>query len=147
VNLSEFHVIGISIRTTNENGQSGYDIPKLWQRFSSEGVLEKIPNKMEPSIYAVYTEYEGDFMKPYTTVIGCKVADLLTIPEGMVGIKVSGGKFTRFTAKGGKEAVLSEWMKIWSSDLRRSYTSDFEVYGAKAQDPQNPEIDIFIAVR
>jgi predicted transcriptional regulator YdeE len=32
-------------------------------------------------------------------------------------------------------------------DLDRSYTADFEIYGEKAQNPENAEVDIFIAVK
>jgi len=146
--FSKFDIIGISIRTTNENGQAGNDIPKLWQKFFSENILEKIPNKLDSSIYSVYTEYESDFTKPYTTVLGCKVANLNTIPEGMIGITVPNGKFTKFTAKGdlNKGVVFLEWLKIWDSKFNRKYTADFEVYGEKAQNPQDAEVDIFIAV-
>ena len=32
-------------------------------------------------------------------------------------------------------------------DLDRSYTADFEIYDEKAQNPENAEVDIFIAVK
>ena len=148
MDFSQFDFIGISVRTTNEKGKMGHDIPKLWQQFFSENILEKIPNKLENSIYSVYTEYESDFTKPYTVVLGCKVANLDKIPEGMVGITVPGGRFTKFTAKGDlhKGVVFSEWLKIWNTNLNRKYTADFEVYGEKALNPQDAEVDIFIAV-
>jgi len=31
--LESFKVIGISVRTTNENGQAAKDIPFLWNKF------------------------------------------------------------------------------------------------------------------
>ena len=83
--VKEFNVIGISVRTTNENGQAGQDIPALWNNFITNGLADKIPNKIDTSIYCIYTEYEKDHTKPYTTILGCKVSDLLTIPDGMVG--------------------------------------------------------------
>ena len=43
--------------------------------------------------------------------------------------------------------VFNEWTKIWNSDLQRTFTADFEVYGGKAQNPENAEVDIFIAVK
>ena len=45
MDIQKFNIIGISIRTTNENEQSGKDIPALWDQFISEGIAEKIPNK------------------------------------------------------------------------------------------------------
>ena len=144
-----FNIIGISVRTTNENGQAAKDIPALWNRFISEGIAEKIPNKTDHSIYCMYTEYEKDHTKPYTTLLGCKVADLDTIPAGMVGKTFSEQNYLLHTAKGNlaKGAVYNEWVKIWNANLPRIFTSDFEVYGEKAQDPQNAEVDIFIGVK
>ena len=37
-------IIGISVRTTNQNEQAMQDIGNLWQRFFSEQLLAKIPN-------------------------------------------------------------------------------------------------------
>lgn len=147
--FSTFYIVGISVRTTNESGQSAKDIPQLWQRFFAENIVEKIPNKLDATVYTVYTDYESDYTQPYTTVIGCKVANLNEVPKGMVGISVPGGTFTKFTAKGDihKGAVYHEWLKIWKTPLSRKYTADFEVYGEKAQNPQAAEVDIFIAVQ
>ncbi len=146
--LSKFDIIGISMRTTNENGQSSHDIPELWKKFFAENVLEKIPNKLDSNIYSVYTDYESDFTKPYTVILGCKVANLDTIPEGMIGKTILGGKFSVFTAKGDltKGAVASEWLKIWNTKLERAYTADFDVYGAKAQNPKDAVVEIFVAI-
>ena len=43
--------------------------------------------------------------------------------------------------------VYQTWDKIWKSDLNRSYTADFEVYGKKAQNPENAEVEIFVAIK
>lgn len=37
--IRKFNVIGISVRTTNENGQAGQDIPALWNKFVTEGIV------------------------------------------------------------------------------------------------------------
>ncbi|HEX7757388.1 MAG TPA: GyrI-like domain-containing protein [Niabella sp.] len=147
--IQKFSVIGISARTTNENGQAGQDIPTLWDKFTSEGILEKIPNKIDNSIYCIYTEYEKDHTKPYTTILGCKVSDLQTVPEGMVGKTFDEANYTKIVAKGkiSQGMVFNEWRKIWNSNLDRTFTADFEVYDEKAQNPENAEVDIFIAIK
>jgi len=98
--VQKFNVIGISVRTTNENGQSGQDIPTLWNKFMTERVAENIPNKIDNSMYCIYTEYEKDHTKPYTTILGCKVENLDTIPLGMVGITFEEATYTKHIAKG-----------------------------------------------
>lgn len=149
MNIQPFYVIGIAVRTTNENNQAATDIPALWNTFFTEGIAEKIPGRTDQSVYSIYTDYEKDHTRPYTTILGCRVANLGNIPEGMVGKTIEGGTYTAFTAKGKLDEgiVYNEWVKIWNSELERTYTSDFEVYGPKAQDPANAEIDIFIAVK
>ena len=147
--IQKFSVIGISVRTTNENGQAGQDIPALWNKFMTEGIADKIPNKIDNSIFCIYTEYEKDHTKPYTTILGCKVENLDTIPNGMVGKTFNETTYTKHIAKGNilQGMVFGEWTKIWNSDLDRTFTADFEVYGEKAQNPENAEVDILVAVK
>lgn len=149
IKKESFKIIGIKVRTTNENGQSAKDIGQLWEKFMSENIAEKIPNKVEASIFSVYTNFEKDHTKPYDTILGCKVSTLNEIPNGMVGQELEGGNFTKFISKGNlaQGAVYKTWTEIWNHDLDRTYTVDFEIYGEKAQDPTNAEVEIFVAVK
>ncbi len=148
-NIEAFTVIGIAVRTTNENGQSGKDIAELWQRFMSENILSKIPNKVNNDIYSLYTDYEGNHTKPYTAILSCKVKSTDIIPNGMVAKTIQGGNYAKFVAKGDltKGAVYEEWSKIWNTDLDRLYTADFEIYGEKAQNPKDAEVEIFVGIK
>ena len=148
LSLQKVDVIGIAVRTTNENGQSSKDIPVLWNRFMSEGIIEKIPNKTESTIYCIYTDYEKDHTKPYTTILGCPVSSLTHIPDGMVGKAINEASYIKYVAKGNLQhgIVYNEWVKIWNADLPRIFTTDFEVYGANARNTDNAEVDIFIAI-
>ncbi|MCS4300794.1 GyrI-like domain-containing protein [Chryseobacterium sp. BIGb0232] len=149
VKIEPFKVIGIEVRTTNENEQAAKDIPVLWEQFMKENVLNNIPNKIDNIIYSIYTEYEKDHTKPYTTLLGCKVESLDHIPEGMVGKSFDGGDYVKFSPKGNlaEGLVINEWFKIWDMDLGRTFTADFEMYGEKAQNPSDAEVDILIAVK
>ncbi len=147
-NINPFNILGITIRTTNENEQAAKDIPELWGKFFSENILEKIPNKIDANVYCIYTDYEKDFTKPYSVVLGCKVENLNSIPDGMIGKSFKGGNYKKFSTAKGKlsEVVIGKWMEIWNTDLQRSYTADFELYSEKSQNPEDAEVDIFIAV-
>lgn len=147
--IKSFYVIGISVRTTNENGQAGKDIPALWDKFMKEGILTQIPSKTDDTVYCIYTDYEKDHTKPYTTILGCRVDNLNAVPAGMTGIKINEATYTKHTAQGNlsQGVVFNAWTIIWNSDLQRTYTADYEVYGAKALDFENAEVDIFIAVK
>lgn len=144
-----FKIIGLSIRTTNQDNQATKDILNLWQEFLSEDVVNQIPNKLSLEIYSIYTDYEGDHMAPYTVILGCKVDSLDKIPDGMIGREIPEGNYIKRTVVGNlKEGVIfEEWQDIWDSDLERVYSADYEVYGEKAQNPEDAEVDIFIAVK
>lgn len=146
--IETFYVVGIAVRTTNENERSGQDIPQLWNQFFTEGIADKIPGKVDDTMYCVYTDYEKDHTQPYTTVLGYKVENLDTVPHGLTGIKIEKGNYKKFIAKGDPftGAVLNEWKKIWNSGIERSYSADFEVYDEKARRAENSEVDIFIAI-
>lgn len=147
--IEAISVIGITVRTSNQNGEGARDIPALWGRFYSENIASKIPNKIDSDFYGVYTDYEGDYMKPYTTLVGCKVNSLEEIPDGMIGLTIDGGEYLKLTAKGDlmEGVVLEGWQKIWSTDLDRSYVADFEVYGEKCKNPEDAEVEIYVGIR
>ncbi|WHT39636.1 MULTISPECIES: GyrI-like domain-containing protein [Myroides] len=150
IQLPAKYILGIAIRTTNQNEQSALDIPQLWHDFHTQQIQTKIPAKVSEDIYAIYTDYESDFTAPYTTIIGCEVHALTEIPEGMVGHIIPSGSYTKFEVQGNllENIVLDAWVKIWNSpNLERTYTSDFEVYGPKAQNPTQAEVAIYIATK
>lgn len=132
-------IIGLSIRTTNENQQSAQDIPALWGKFITEGTAEKIPDKVDDSIYCVYTDYEKDFTKPYTVILGCRVNSIESLPDGMTYTVIEKENYSKYVASSPEE-VFNEWVKIWNSDLKRTYKADFEVYAADSS------IEIFVGI-
>ncbi|MFS4447659.1 GyrI-like domain-containing protein [Maribacter sp. 2307UL18-2] len=144
-----FKVIGILIRTTNENGQSAQDIPKLWERFMTEDTKAQIPNTVDSEVLCIYTNYEEDHTKPYDTLLGCRVASLDNIPVGMVGRTFEPSQYAQSMAKGNltQGIVYQSWVDIWNQDLDRTFRADFEVYGEKAQDPTHAEVDIFVGIK
>ncbi|MFN8770284.1 MAG: GyrI-like domain-containing protein [Neisseriaceae bacterium] len=147
--VNPFNIIGISVRTNNNDPQKlTQEMQGLWGKFMSENLLSQIPNKLNNSIYCVYTDYAGDYTGDYTAILGCQVSDLNEIPEGLLGRNFNGGDYNKYTAKGNLNngIVYNEWKQIWNSGIARSYTADFEVYSEKAYDPINAEVDIFIAI-
>jgi predicted transcriptional regulator YdeE len=143
-----FQIIGIEIRTSNE--KTMIDIPKWWEKFYAENVKDKIPNKINGDVLAVYTNYEGNHTKPYSYILGCEVNSLDTIPEGMVGKIILSAQYEIFTAKGKMpDKIIETWQRIWNPEIekRRAYVTDFEVYGTKYGDPENSEVEIYIGIK
>ncbi|MEL6537562.1 MAG: GyrI-like domain-containing protein [Bacteroidota bacterium] len=148
VEIKPFQVVGISVRTTNANGQSAQDIGALWQRFLTEGIHQKLTNKTDHEILCIYTNYEGDHTLPYDTFLGCRVSSLEDVPEGLEGRAFEGGAYTKVEAKGNlnEGVVYDAWVDIWSRDMNRAFTADFEVYGEKAQNREDAEVEIFVGI-
>lgn len=149
VTIEPFKIVGIGVKTTNENNQAAQEIAQLWQRFMYENLSDKIPNKVDDTIYSLYTDYEGDYTQPYLAVLGCKVTYLNEIPEGMLGKSAAGGSYVKTSARGNlmKDLVVNQWSEIFSVNLDRAYTTDFEAFGEKARNPVNAEVDFYVAVK
>jgi predicted transcriptional regulator YdeE len=99
-------------------------------------------------IFALYTQYEEDYTKPYTYVLGCEVSSLDQIPKGMMGIEISPTPYAVFTARGAFPASLgSTWQSIWETPIERAYSVDFEIYPPTFHPESNPEVKVFIAVK
>lgn len=155
VDQDEFTVVGISARTTNAREMTPQgEIGRMWGRFMQDGVLAKIPNKSDPRIIAVYTDYASDHNGEYTYVLGARVASDADVPAGMIAKKIPAGKYAVFTSeKGAAPKVVPElWMKINSLPqdsvgANRLYRADFEIYDERAMDPQNLQMDVYLGIR
>ncbi|WP_394747733.1 GyrI-like domain-containing protein [Spongiimicrobium salis] len=141
-------LVGITVRTTNQNQKAMKDIPELWKQFMEEKIGDKVPNKVDNTMYALYTDYEGDHMQPYTMLLGYQVENLDNVDEALTVKMVPEANYAKFTAKGDltKEAVYDAWVNIWNTDLNRAYTHDLEIYGEKAVNPTDGEAEILIAI-
>jgi CubicO group peptidase (beta-lactamase class C family)/predicted transcriptional regulator YdeE len=150
-----FTVVGIEARTSNAREMTADGvIGKQWGRIFQEGLLEKIPNKADQNIVAVYTDYASDHDGEYTFLLGARVTSDANVPAGMVAKKIPAGKFAVFTTdKGpGPQVVPAAWMKINSlppsaTGGDRVYAADYEIYDERATDPQNLQADIYIGIK
>lgn len=150
-----FTVIGIEARTNNtkEAGSDGI-IGKQWQRLMSEHLLESIPGKLGPDIYAVYTEYASDANGDYTYILGAKVEPAAKPPDGMVRVDVPAGRYAEFTSEKGpvQKVVPGTWKQVWEyfSNARhgqRAYRADYELYDQRAADPANAQVAVNIGLK
>ncbi len=142
VTLKEFKVVGITIRTTNEHDKAMRDIGALWNKFYFDNIMGKIPQKANEEIISLYTDYEKDFTKPYSVILGHKVNNNNFVPDGMASKTVPAAKYVVFHVEGQlPQELIKVWKWIWKSDLERTYTGDFEVY------KKDSEADIYVAVK
>lgn len=134
VTLPAFQLVGLSIRTTNQNGQAAEDIGALWGKIMSSNVLARIPHQSKQETISLYYDYEGDWTQPYSCLIGVPVERVDDpLPEGLVAVSIPEQAYTLFEAKGPMpDAVAQTWKNIWQHPPKRNYQFDFEVYDANS---------------
>ena len=110
-------VIGIEGRTTNirEAGGNGI-IPAMWERFFAEGILQKIPGRIDAALYAVYSNYASDHKGEYSFLIGARVKDGTLAPSNMIVKRIQAGQYTVITSEKGPfpKIVPGAWQKIFA---------------------------------
>lgn len=148
-----FDIIGIVTRTSNRAAFQEGTIQKLWERFIAEQIFNKIPNKQDNAVIALYHDYENNKDGEYSLLIGVRVTSIDNIPAGMVAKHVIGENRALFTTDQGPrtQAVVGEWQKIWKAEaqgeLERSYLFDYELYDERSYDPSNAIAEIHIGVK
>ncbi|MDN3506424.1 MAG: GyrI-like domain-containing protein [Simkaniaceae bacterium] len=147
IDKGPMQIMGISIRTTNENDQAVKDLPPVWDRFYSEQIPTKIPYQKSGEVLGLYCEYEKDHTKPYTFVAGFDVTVAGEIPEGLVVKHLPESKYAVFEISGQfPQQLIQTWQWIWQSDLNRTFTGDFEAYQIGFDGEKNTDIHIYIAI-
>lgn len=147
--LAAFKVAGYKVRTTNENNQMAQDIGGLWQKVMSGNLLANVPNQTKQEMISLYYEYESDYTKPYSYLLGVPVDNFDALPKGMVAVEIPAQDYEVFAAKGKMpEAIVNTWQEIWQKDkaLKRNYRFDFEVHDATSFSEQ-PLVNIWIGVK
>ena len=143
--VDEFDVVGISIKT--DNTKAAEDINALWERFFKDSTGQYVPDKVNDNIYAVYSDYEGDHEAPYRFTIGYRVTGNET-PEAMSRVSVIDQQYVIMSAAGKQpKALIETWEAIWSGDLPRSFTTDFELYGPRFFEDGVNEVLVHIGIK
>lgn len=133
IELGKLFITGISVRTTNQNGQSQKDMAEIWQKFFAENISSQIPNKVNDDIYCVYTDYESDFNGFYRTILGSKVNSPNDISEVLICKTIPAAKYLSFISEGKlPDCVVATLTHIGQSPVNRKYLADFDVYGYKS---------------
>ncbi|HEX3075657.1 MAG TPA: GyrI-like domain-containing protein [Lachnospiraceae bacterium] len=146
VELEEKLVVGITARTSNQDPEMGQIIGSLWYRFYNEGIYQAIGNKANSACIGMYSDYETDDNGKYNCTVCCEVNQIGDPPKESVVKKIPTGKYARFIVKGHvQKAVLEFWQELWSMDLNRKYSCDFEEYQPNG-DMENSEIHMYIAL-
>lgn len=134
-----FQVVGLSLRTSNARGD---EIGALFGRFFAGNLAALIPDRRGDCVIALYTDYESDHTGMYTIVLGGIVSRTSVAPADMIARTVPAQRYALVESRGDMPAALMEtWRNVWSSDLPRSYGTDFDLHhGSDA-------VDVHVALR
>lgn len=146
VYLKERMVAGIKIRTNNNDPNMKNNIGKVWKSFFQGGIYQSILDKKNNNTIGLYTNYEDKTNGDYDVMVCCEIFNEQDLPSGIEAKRIEAGKYAKFVVKGEMEKVVAEcWNKIWTIDLNRKYTYDFEEYKGDCING-NEEINIYIAI-
>ncbi|HYQ15413.1 MAG TPA: helix-turn-helix domain-containing protein [Polyangiaceae bacterium] len=117
----------------SEKNNLGQQLPPLWGAFMAR--LAEIPARVPGTCYGVVRQERASSEElEYHAAI--EVTAIGALPEGMVGVEVPAGTYTRFAHHGAAERVdhtVSYAYGTWlpQSGRRHSYAPDLEIYGAR----------------
>ena len=141
VNLEAKMIVGVSTATSNEDPKMGEKIGKLWVELYQGGVNAKVNNKVNDYAIGLYSDYTEN---GYIVTAGNEVAK--SENDELTTKVIPAGRYAKFSVHGHMEKVVAQaWNEIWSMDLDRSFTGDFEEY--LNSNFENANIDIYIALK
>ena len=143
VRVEERIIEGLEIRTENKNGKAAKDISCLWKAFFENDRGRMICGRVNTNYIGLYTDYDGDFTKPYSYLAGCETAG--ERPAAFKVKKVRAGSYAKFVTKEPEDGIEKIWSAVWTMPLKRRYVSDFEEY-FPGEDGQPKEVHIYIGV-
>lgn len=148
VKVPEKFLLGIGLKTTNENKRASKDIAKVWKEIWNKDTFLYIENKKNKFLYGLYTKYEGDYTKPYYYYVCCEITDAVNTDEKMSVFSIPETKYAKFSIRGNyMESVEKLWNIIWKTELERKYTYDFELYHLDGETPDDQLLEIYIAIK
>lgn len=153
VEVDAFNICGVTAVVDNIDGNASEKINALWSEFFERETGRILENDKDGDIiFAVYSDYEGDHTKPYRLTIGYRILGDAALPEEkakeLYTVKIETGAYAVLSAAGEQpKALISTWESVWSSDLDRSYKSDFEVYGPRFFEEGVHEVLIHIGLK
>jgi predicted transcriptional regulator YdeE len=145
--VSGFVVAGITAIIDGGQDNAAEQINELWGNFFAQQIGKDLEGRIDDTIYAVYSDYQGDYTKPYRLSIGYRIKSDAAHASKLHYVAVQEGDYAMLSAAGEQpKALIETWKAVWQGDLPRLYQTDFEVYGARFFEEGVHEILVFVGI-
>jgi predicted transcriptional regulator YdeE len=149
-----FAVIGVSVRTSGQKEAGGNgQVPALWARSLQDGTFERIPNRTDEKMLAVYTDFDGDQTGVYTYILGARVSSAEKVPDGMVAVTIPAGRYAVVQSDKGTlpDIIPKVWKDIAAMSTKdrggeRSFKTDYVVFPA-GFDWQDTQVEVHVGMK
>jgi len=129
------------IRVTNNDLDLSQKMTALWTDFMT--MSNVIPNTVTNYPICTYSNYESDEKGAYNAAIGLAIHTAPQTDNDLVSTTIPAGPYAKFVVTGEfPQAISACWQQIWSMDLPRKFTCDFEMYIADETEQQTAHIYI-----
>ena len=136
----------------------GDDIGNLASRYSDHKKKADIPNIKQPWAFVAVSKNFNKIRKTFTYAIGDVVTSLDAVPEGLNAFEIPAIKYAVFPVRpknrlGWADAISSMKKYIYDHWLPNSgyapagIIDDFEYHDERSTKHQNPEMDLYIAIK
>ena len=157
VNLEQpIQIIGMSIDTDIKNIYR--DVPTLGKQFRKYKQTHEIPNKKQPWGFAAVSKGFDKEKGTFLYFIGDSVTNIEKIPAGLIPFEIPAIRYAVFPIRpknrlGWSIAITSAKRYIYNIWLPNSIyepagvIDDFEYHDERSVQKNNPEIDLYIAIK
>jgi predicted transcriptional regulator YdeE len=149
------YVAGYMVRTNNASEAAGNGkIGELWQRFMQQDLGAKIPDRTDPALIVVYSDYASDEKGDYDYLLGAHVFSIGKLPEGMTYKQVKPGNYACIETETGQmpDVLQAAWKRIGQMSReemggQRAFVTDYEVYDGRSADPKHARVPICVGLK
>ncbi len=152
VTYNQLIVSGFSINTSLEDNRVAMDIPRFWDHFITNNLLEKIPGIINPDkIYGIYSNL--DVHNNFRFTIAYETGNLKKTPEGIDMHVIPPRNYAVFATGGPMpEKLVNTWHYIYgnwlpNSTYERESGVDFEMYDYGFSRGRNARVDVYIPLK
>ena len=132
------------LRVSNLDPKVSDHIGVLWQNFYKN--CSEVQNKITGKVICTYSNYENDEKGEYDVQIGFETLPMGDLKNIWTQKVIPAGRYAKFVVKGNmSKEVPNLWSKIWTMDLPRKFSCDFEEY--QTSNPLDTENHVYISLK